>query len=314
MKSESENGKTARLARLFGPPPAGVTLGIGDDAAVLAPPPGRSLVWTVDAQVDQVHFRRAWLTLADIGWRSFVAAASDIAAMGAEPWCALSALVLPPDVDDDALDAIASGQAEAAAAVGAPIVGGNLARGGEMSITTTLLGSAARAIPRSGARPGDGIWLVGELGLASAGLRSLLTGARGSLFDAAVRAFRRPSVRIASGLRLAAHAHAAVDVSDGLEIDAARMATGSQVAIVLEARALMEHSGEALAAVARHLGVPVLDLVLGGGEDYAIVAASPEPIVGYTRVGEVRPGSGLWLRDGDGERLLGGDGFDHFAR
>ena len=113
--SDSERAKVERLAALFGgAEPMGVSLGIGDDAAVLEPRAGGSLVWTVDAQVENVHFRRAWMSLADIGWRSFVAAASDLAAMGAMPWCALSSLVLPETFDDDALDALAAGQAEAA--------------------------------------------------------------------------------------------------------------------------------------------------------------------------------------------------------
>ena len=115
VHASSEGAKIERLAALFGQARgAGVTLGIGDDAAVLAPPPGESLVWTIDVQVDGVHFRRGWLELDDIGWRSFVAAASDLAAMGATPWCALGSLVLPPGFDDDAFDALAGGQAEAA--------------------------------------------------------------------------------------------------------------------------------------------------------------------------------------------------------
>src|SRR5271170_2376015 len=99
----SEDEKVAWLARLFGDAggvggkEGGVVLGIGDDAAVLDARPGRRLVWTVDTQVEGVHFRRDWLSAGEIGWRAFVAAASDLAAMGAEPWCALSALVLPKD-------------------------------------------------------------------------------------------------------------------------------------------------------------------------------------------------------------------------
>ncbi len=131
-----------RLMALFGAQrAAGVTLGIGDDAAVLHPPVGRDLVWTVDAQIEAQHFRRAWMSFEDIGWRSLVAAASDLAAMGAEPWCALASLGLPDGVGDDAFDALSRGQAEAALAVGAPIVGGNLSRAGELSVTTTLLGT-----------------------------------------------------------------------------------------------------------------------------------------------------------------------------
>src|SRR5258708_5917288 len=111
---------------------------IGDDAAILAlarAANGPKLVWTVDAQVEGVHFRRDLLGWEDLGWRSFMAAASDVAAMGAAPWCALSALALPASFDDAAFDSLTRGQARAAAAAGAPIVGGNLARASEVSVT-----------------------------------------------------------------------------------------------------------------------------------------------------------------------------------
>ena len=100
---DGERARVARLALRFAPAPAGVEVGIGDDAAVLASHAGRALVWTVDTAVEGVHFRRAWLTLVDLGWRSFMAAASDLAAMGATPRGALSSLILPADLGDDAL-------------------------------------------------------------------------------------------------------------------------------------------------------------------------------------------------------------------
>jgi thiamine-monophosphate kinase len=312
----SERAKVERLAALFGGVGAvGVTLGIGDDAAVLEPPAGESLVWTVDVQVEGVHFRRAWLGLGDIGWRSFVAAASDLAAMGATPWCALGSLVLPAGFDDDALDALAKGQAEAARAVGCPVVGGNLSRGGELSVTTTLLGTTRTAVTRAGARAGDGVWVAGELGLAAAGLSALSDGCVDPSLDAAIAAFRRPRVRIASGLLLAPVAHAAIDVSDGLALDAHRIAAASQVALVFDEALLLAHAGDDLRRAAERIDRPLLDLVLHGGEDYALLATSEHPIAGFTRVGDVRSGEGVWLRGGAGERgerVIDASGFDHF--
>ncbi|MDP9152215.1 MAG: thiamine-phosphate kinase, partial [Myxococcota bacterium] len=150
----------------------GVELGIGDDAAVLVTSlAGARLVWTIDEQVDGVHFRRDMASWQDIGWRSLMAAVSDVAAMGARPWCALSALVLPVDVDDSALERLAQGQREAGEATGAPVLGGNLARGSCLSIATTVLGTCSRAVQRRGACPGNGLWLAGTVGLAAAGLR-----------------------------------------------------------------------------------------------------------------------------------------------
>src|SRR5262249_20943510 len=142
---------------------------LGDDAALLTPPSEGSLVWTVDAHVENVHFRRDWLSWEDLGWRSFMAAARDVAAMGGRAWGALSALALTIDVEDDAVLAIARGQKDAADAIHAFVAGGNLARANEISVTTTVLGVATRPVERRGARPGDGLWLAGTVGLARAG-------------------------------------------------------------------------------------------------------------------------------------------------
>jgi thiamine-monophosphate kinase len=313
-----ERARIAMLARVFGVAAGGgsdVAVGIGDDAAVLDG--GRAaagrIVWTIDEQVEGTHFRRDLLTWRDVGWRSFMAAASDIAAMGARPWCALCALALPDDVGDGALEEIARGQRDAAAAIGAPIVGGNLTRSRELAVATTLLGTCDRAVTRSGARPGDGLWLAGPVGLAAAGLRALQTGrASDPRVGVAVESWRTPRARIAEGRAMAAVAHAAVDVSDGLARDAGHVAEASRVQIALDARAF--EANEALLEAARALGVDALDLALHGGEDYALVMASPVAVDGFIRVGEVREGAGLVLRRAGGECAIEPRGFDHFGR
>jgi thiamine-monophosphate kinase len=252
----------------------------------------------------------------DIGWRSFMAAASDVAAMGAEAWCALAALALPDDVDDAALEELARGQREAATAIGARVVGGNLSRAERLGITTTLLGTCERATPRSGARPGDGIWIAGPLGLAAAGLRSLSTPPSFSSspllvnpLSAAVDAWRCPVARIADGRAMAAVAHACIDVSDGLALDLDRLARASGVAARLDERALLDANAATVAA-ASALGASPLDLVLHGGEDYALVCASDAPIAGFHRMGSFAAGEGVWL----GGKRIEPQGFDHFAR
>ncbi len=314
----SEFAKIARLAALFGADPSsarGVTLGIGDDAAILRPEPGRELVWTVDAQVEGQHFRREWMAVEDVGWRSFVAAASDLAAMGADPWCALSALAVPDDLGDAQLDALARGQADAARAVGCPVVGGNLSRAGELSMTTTLLGSARHAVRRGGAEPGDGIWLAGDAGLASLGLRALTEGRSGEALELAILRFRRPVVNTEHGRALAGRAHAAIDVSDGLVQDAGHVATASAVSLVLDEASLEAHAGEALRRAASELGVSWLAAVLEGGEDYCLLATAGEALPGFTRIGEVEAGRGVRLRAKDGgTRALDAPGFDHWQR
>lgn len=315
----SERSRIAQLAAKFAVFSPGVHVGIGDDAAVLGP----DLVWTVDAQVEGTHFLMPWVSWHDIGFRSFMAAASDLAAMGAHPLAALSSLVLTPAVDDAALDAMATGQAAAARVVGAPIVGGNLARGHELSLTTTLLGQTASPVLRCGARPGDGVWLSGEVGLAAAGLALLQRGAHlevgkmadGSIADTCLRAFRRPVARIREGKQLSGVAHAAIDISDGLAQDAEQLAEASDVSIVFDAQALLAHGGKDLAEAAILIGQDALDLALNGGEDYALLAVCDQSLPGFVRIGEVRESKGdarTFLATERGITPLAPRGFDHF--
>jgi thiamine-monophosphate kinase len=313
---DTELSAIARLTAIFakdGGAARGISLGIGDDAAILRPPAGQELVWTVDAQVEGRHFRRDWMTLEDIGWRSFVAAVSDVFAMGAEPWCALSALGVPSTVDAAGLDALARGQAEAANAAVCPIVGGNLTRSGELSITTTVLGSTVRPVRRDGARAGDRVWIAGEVGLARAGLLALERGTSAAVLDAAVAAYRRPRLRAESGRAVGRTASSAVDLSDGLSADVGHIAEASRVMVVLDERALEAHVGDALLRAASALGESWLELVLASGDDYALVATASEPIEGFTCVGSVEEGSGVWLVDARGARRpVTTPGFDHF--
>ncbi len=314
----SEIDRVASLAAVFavsGEVADGVIRGIGDDAAVIdSSARTGKIVWTIDAQVEGVHFRADLASWEDVGWRSFMAAASDIAAMGASPWCALSALVLAEAIDDAALDALARGQANAAREIGARVVGGNLSRGTETSITTTLLGTCERALERC-AREGDALWIAGDVGLAAAGLASLERH-----FDAhdphvavAVNAWRRPRARIVDGLAMACVARGAIDVSDGLARDVSHVAKASGLRAVIDARALRAHVDLALSPIASRLGVATLDLALHGGEDYALLAASDSPISGFTPIGRFDRGSGVAIEDASGLRAIDPRGYDHFG-
>ncbi|HEX3597063.1 MAG TPA: thiamine-phosphate kinase [Polyangiaceae bacterium] len=300
-----------------------VTVGIGDDAAVLRPP-RQSLVWTVDTSVEGVHFERRWLSPADIGSRSFHAAVSDIAAMGARPVAALSSVIAPARFAEQALLALAAGQAEAASALHCPIVGGNLSRGRELSVTTTVLGSASRPLTRAGARAGDDVWLVGDVGLAGAGLlwlqrrggRRVARATRRAL-DVCSAAWRRPAALVPAGARLVGRARAAIDVSDGLATDAGHLAKQSGVCVVLDATELEATLRPELVAVCAVLGVEPLTLALSGGEDYALVATGPrrQRPAGARRIGRVERGDGLELETAGGaRRALYGLGFEHFGR
>jgi thiamine-monophosphate kinase len=294
-----------------------VLRGIGDDAAVLANP-AAPLVLTVDASVEGTHFRRSLVSLRDVGFRAFHAALSDLAAMGAAPIAALSALTLPRGFSARDLDALARGQAEAAAGARCPIVGGNVARAPLLSLTTTVLGRARRTLARDGARPGDECWLVGGVGLAAAGFALLERGPRGRSGAEARRcidAWRRPRALVAQGLALLSRAHASIDVSDGLAGDATRLARASGCRLVLDERKLRRVLDPALVTVAERLGRDPLALALYGGEDYALVAAGEAARrPRWARpIGHFEAGSGGFLTDAAGRRARLGGGFDHLA-
>jgi thiamine-monophosphate kinase len=263
---------------------------IGDDAAILAPASGK-LVWTIDACVEGVHFRRELLADDDVGYRATVAAASDVLAMGATPIAALAAWTLPEAIDEPTIVAIARGQREAGDRLGLPIVGGNLSNGAVLSITTTVVGRAAVPIERRGARAGDRVILVGPVGHAAVGLVALLAG-KPEFAPTAVAAWRRPPVHLAA-LGALAEAHAMIDVSDGLAQDLEHVAAASGVAVVIDLDALRARRSAEIVAEADRLGVDLDRCELAGGEDYALVAtiardaALPEgaDVIGWCEVG-----------------------------
>lgn len=311
----------AELARELAAPRArAVELGIGDDAAILRVGKERIVV-SVDDQVERVHFDLRWLDASDVGYRALQAAASDLAAMGATPLAAVASLRVPPGYSTAKLRQLARGQAEAARQLGCPVVGGNVARADVLSITTTVLGRVKRPLLRSAARPGDQLWIVGELGLARAGLllhqQRLQVPARlRGIAQRARQAWARPQALVDAGVRLAGRARAAMDVSDGLAGDVQHLADASRVKAIVEAPRLARLVSPELSELGDLLGEPGLALALNGGEDYALLCAGP-PARRPTRakvVGRIERGRGSELELETGQRLALGPGFDHLHR
>jgi len=300
-------GAAARGAR--------IEVGIGDDAAVLRP--GRQrLVFTVDACVERVHFDRRWLSLADVGWRALSAAVSDVAAMGARPLAALSNLGVPAGLGARELEQLGRGQAAAARAFACPVAGGNISRADVLSITTAVLGEAKAPLLRSGARAGDELWLIGDVGMAALGLELLRSKRwpkrRAPGFERCVEAWRRPRALIEKGLSLAGRASAAADVSDGLGTDVRHVAEASGVKLVLVESALRDALPDALVRAAAALGADPLRWALAGGEDYALLATGParkRPRFAH-RIGHAERGRGAVIDSGGRRRALE-SGFDH---
>lgn len=306
--------RIARLRKLFERPSSSVLLGIGDDCAVLAPG-GRPRVWTVDTAVANVHFDTRFTSLEAVGYRAFMAAASDLAAMGASAVAALSSLILPKDFSDEELDQLSDGIARASDASSCPVVGGNLARGSELSLTTTVLGECEdRVLTRAGARAGDVLYVTGPLGGAALGLHRLSAGVAVANPDAFARAFLFPRARLDVSRALAERASAAIDVSDGLLADLSHLCRASGVRAELALELIPRLPG--FAEVAREAGLEDTRLLLAGGDDYEVLFTSSEALpegLG-TRIGVVSAGSPeVVVRDAAGIMVeLSAEGFDHF--
>jgi thiamine-monophosphate kinase len=197
------------------------------------------------------------------------------------------------------------------------VVGGNIARGERLGVTTTVLGVAGRPLRRDGARAGDEVWLVGSVGLAAAGFALLRAGrtVRGRAAERAVAAWRRPRALLREGRALVGRASAAIDVSDGLAGDAGHIARASGVRVVLEEVLLVRALPSELVNAARLAGRSALDLALSGGEDYALVAtgAAAKRPRGARRIGRVTRGRGAVLERADGNHVELGRGYDHLS-
>ena len=265
------------------PTPEGLTLGIGDDCAILDP--GRFDLVTTDTLVEGVHFSRAWMTPQDIGYKCLAVSLSDVAAMGGGPGAFFLNLTFGPDIDDAFVDGFIEGMREASETLSPNgfevcVGGGDITRtSGPTVITTTLLGEASPAGPvtRSGALPGDRIVLLGAVGLAAAGLK-ILSGAVDldeADYPTLAKAHRRPYPRVHEGalLGLFGVPSALIDVSDGLAQDLGHILTRSNMGASLETHNLPKHPE--LVKFCDATGEDILEYQLAGGEDFELVIVAP---------------------------------------
>ena len=298
--------------RLQQPTGAGVLLGAGDDAAVVAAPDGRVVIST-DVLVEGVHFKGEWASSEDIGRRAAAATLADIAAMGATATALVVSLAGPSAMSAQWALGLAQGLAEEAALVGASVVGGDLSKGRQVAVAVTGIGDLAGMAPvtRAGARPGHVVALAGRQGWAAAGLAVLSRGFRSP--RALVEAYRRPQPPYSCGpLAARAGATALIDVSDGLIADAGHIAAASGVSINLDPGALPV--AEELRAASAAFNLDPVSWVLAGGDDHALLAtfATVEAVPAEFRV------IGRTEEESDAPVLLGGQpwagepGHEHF--
>lgn len=336
---KGEDRVVARLREML--PPAGPVLwGPGDDAALIDREAGL-LAATTDLLVEDVDF----LPAEDperLGRRAAAVNLSDLAAVGASPEAFLLAIAFPRERGEEFPIAVARGAAARGAEFGARLVGGDLSAAPLVVVAVAMWGRPAAApLSRSGARPGHALYLSGHTGEAAAGLRlaQILAAFEKQGSPVSPRfpelsaehqrrllaRYRDPEPRIALGAALAAAglATAAIDVSDGLGIDAGRIARASGVRVALEAERL-PLSAPLLAFAAMDDRDP-LELALAGGDDYellftvptgreeALEAAAETAGIAVTRIGVVEAGSGAVLRGPAGERDVSELGHDHLG-
>jgi thiamine-monophosphate kinase len=325
----SESSSSYLASPLNGSRAMPITLGPGDDAAVLRPSGKTELVLTCDASLEGVHFRRDVHPPESIGYKSLARATSDIAAMGAAPRFFLLTIGLPKSIRDTWLDRFLLGMRRAARDLKLQIIGGDTTAGSEVVISITVVGEIAPgfAITRSGARPGDLIYVSGTLGRAQLGLRLALAGhARDFRLRATLAAHLYPKIRVGLGSWIARHriASAMMDLSDGLSTDLTRLCRASKTGARIYASRIPRP--QIPSAVLQKLRGPkpdALELALNGGEDYELLFAVRKNKVGslknspdfsaLTRIGEITAGKSLRLVTADGrEKTLKPGGWDPF--
>jgi len=337
-----------------------VHLGIGDDAAVLK---GGTVI-TTDAYAEGVHFNLSYMTLRQVGERCACGAISDVVAMAAEPEAVLVALALPrvtsllsavcssrkPRVGQrradsgerlaDSVRELYLGIESVCAAMGCEVAGGDTIVADRLLLTLTVTGKTRAPKLRSGARPGDRLYVTGHLGSAEAG-RVILAGeassqrvevraqndgkrrafgrgrfARGDWRLPLIRRHLRPVPRLAAMRALKSSIHGLIDTSDGLATDARHLSEMSRVRIVLEPEALPVLPGTRRLCAER--GRDPLGFVLGAGEDYELLFTSPRRVlravngVKVTRIGRVENGKGLWIERAGKALPVKASGYDHF--
>jgi thiamine-monophosphate kinase len=323
-----KTGEFERIATFFAPLAAGFpgALGLTDDAAILRPAEGAELVVTTDTIVAGVHYIGD--EPADLVAQKLLRVnLSDLAAKGARPVAYTLNIALPTAVEDDWLERFCAGLAADQQRFGIVLAGGDsVATPGPVTLTITAFGEIAvgRMLRRSGARPGDRIYVSGTIGDGALGLKILrgrLAGIAAVHRDFLVERYRRPQPRVACGARLVGIAHAAMDISDGLVADLAHIADVSGVAAVVEAASVPLSTA---AAAALEIDPQLRDAVLGGGDDYELLFTAPPdaaPSIAalaaglglpLTAIGRIEAGRGVCAVDAAGAEIaLARAGYTH---
>jgi thiamine-monophosphate kinase len=299
-----------------------VLTGIGDDCAVLRLPPGHEVLVTTDFSLEGIHFRREWHAAESVGHRCLTRGLSDIAAMGGEPIAAFLSLAMPRDLPQKWVDAFMRGFLTLARRFEVSLAGGDTAESPDGILADiVVLGSVPRgeAILRSGARPGDRIYVSGTLGGSAATLERMRAKPKPKLNprDFAAHFFPEPRLRLGRALREKRLASAMIDVSDGLSTDLAHICEESGVGAEIEKESIPR------AVIGKPAQEVDVRFALHGGEDYQLLFTVPRGrrlparIAGVpvTQIGHIIRGKKVFITTKSGEvKELGASGWQHFAR
>lgn len=314
--------RVRRLAKGLSPQPVSLVTGIGDDCAVLRPPAGHDLLVTTDFSLEGVHFRRDWHPPESVGHRCLTRGLSDIAAMGGVPMAVFLSLALTEDVPQKWVDGFYSGLGKLASRHHVALAGGDTAQSSSGVLADIMVvGSVPRgnAVLRSGAKPGDRLYVTGRLGESAAEIRRRYAGGAG-LSGLHKRApnkkgasapedrFLYPEPRLTVGQKLRGVASAMIDISDGLSTDLSHICEESGMgAVIYEASIPVSPTAE-------------LNDALYGGDDYELLFTSSKRVpkemagVAISEIGEIVGRKGMWIQNQGGmsKRLKAG-GWQHFA-
>jgi thiamine-monophosphate kinase len=321
-RKETENKLVARIERkLAAKTSKMLPVGLGDDAALWSPTSGYKTVLTCDWFLEGSHFLRDKHPADAVGWKCLARAVSDIAAMGGKPRCYLLSLALPGALSGMWLSEFLNGLARASRALRCELAGGDTTRHATALISIAVVGEVhlKRAVLRSGARPGDAIYVSGTLGEAELGLQQLRRRrAMARPSNAALRKHLYPEPRLALGQWLAEKriATAMMDLSDGLSTDLPRLCEASGVGAYIEADSLPVTSLAAAGEARR--------LALHGGDDYELLftvskrnaAQLPAALrrLGLTRIGEITRDKKVVVETNGRMEALQAGGWDPFRR
>jgi thiamine-monophosphate kinase len=285
----SEAQVIARLREIFASPDPRIEVGIGDDAAVVTGE--KRQVMTTDMAVEGVHFRTDWSTAFEIGRKVTAANAADILAMGGVPDYLLVAVALTGSESMEWISDLARGVKFEADLAGLKIIGGDISRSEKVIISMTAVGHCAKPILRSGAKPGDGIYLSSLTGWSAAGLALLKSKvpATSAVMQNALSEFKSPTIDYGFD---SSKATAMCDISDSIIEQASQVATASQVQLQFDEKLLAKSEEfSSLQSLAAELKIDVWQLIFGGGEDHVLFATGTD--LPGVRIGEVSSGLGL---------------------